>query len=490
LRQISSSSVDEAQRVQRDKANLIAVLSQRLNFHAPTAKKMLYEMLFHNQIRRRSSSRDSSCSVSERTTFPIRVENALSAVVEIDELLIKPSDTIGDLKRRIVQVRRPNAPSLRSEMRHLRLWHIFQQERHQLLEDAMTVEACGIGPESVIAIVSDSYRTRHSFQAHKMAVRAMCCTPDQRFFITCANDGHAIVWSAVNYTRVFTFSHSQAVTSVCTVGNDSIVTGSMDKTAKIWSLADGKLSHDLGLHSNAVSSVAASPQLRQVFTACKDKRVTVWCALRGTKLREFDVWRSVQEMRVTPDGKHLVTGTHRGLGIWKLDDGRMISARGTSWLHRRSIFTVDLSADGRYIAVGGMSKVFAWRLDIPQNAEEELAAESPLPSPHPGWNHAMSAVTEIGVPEFGTFARISAHGDYLLAHNVVCAQNDEEQRWEPFREIEHESSEVMVITATVVLADDGSFAYATQQGKVFIEPFDLGRTTSQAHVESADTTVD
>ena len=70
--------------------------------------------------------------------------------------------------------------------------------------------------------------------------------------------------------------HSKTVYSVC-VTPDSlhVVTGSGDKTARVWRLADGSLVRTLQGHSEAVNSVCVTADGERVITGSSDKTARV-----------------------------------------------------------------------------------------------------------------------------------------------------------------------------------------------------------------------
>jgi len=67
------------------------------------------------------------------------------------------------------------------------------------------------------------------------------------------------------YTLAGPNGHTSAVNSVAFSSDGSqVVTGSDDRTAKIWNVADGTLAHTLAGHTGGLNSVAFRPDGSQV----------------------------------------------------------------------------------------------------------------------------------------------------------------------------------------------------------------------------------
>ena len=63
-----------------------------------------------------------------------------------------------------------------------------------------------------------------------------------------------------------------------------IVTGSEDRTAKVWEAASGHELVTLKGHSNGILSVAFSPDGQRIVTGSLDQTAKVWEAANGQEL--------------------------------------------------------------------------------------------------------------------------------------------------------------------------------------------------------------
>jgi len=104
--------------------------------------------------------------------------------------------------------------------------------------------------------------------------------------------------------------HSESVESVAiSPDGQTLVSGSEDKTIKIWQLNTGKLLHTLTGHSWAVQSIAISPDGNILASGSGDKTIRTWHIDTGKLLHTFSMPVSVFTITFSPDGKTLAYGS-------------------------------------------------------------------------------------------------------------------------------------------------------------------------------------
>ncbi|MEM7579969.1 MAG: WD40 repeat domain-containing protein [Mastigocoleus sp.] len=119
----------------------------------------------------------------------------------------------------------------------------------------------------------------HSFTAHSHVVRALAITEDNKFFIS----------------------------------------GSRDKTIKIWDLSSGKLKHTLKGHTDGVYAIALSPDGQIIASGSADKTIKLWHFDTGELLGTFIGHNStVTALVFTVSGDILVSGSlDKTIKIWQ-----------------------------------------------------------------------------------------------------------------------------------------------------------------------------
>jgi WD40 repeat protein len=189
--------------------------------------------------------------------------------------------------------------------------------------------------------------------------------PDEVFSVAVASDGRrAVSGSADRTVRVWDLAsgrctaalegHTDYITSVAlTSDGRRAVSGSADRTVRVWDLASGRCTAALEGHTHWVTSVAMTREGRTAVSASEDGTVRVWDLSGGrcTALLEGHADR-VRSVAVAGDGRTAVSGSSDGtVRVWDLASGRCTTAlKG----HTASVWGVAVAGDGR-TAVSGSS---------------------------------------------------------------------------------------------------------------------------------------
>ena len=139
------------------------------------------------------------------------------------------------------------------------------------------------------------------------------------------------------------------------------LSGSSDKTLKLWDLATGRAIRTFKGHSQLVSSVAFSPDGKMIASGSHEQVVKLWDVGTGNLIRSFVGHRNtIHSVAFSPDRQYLASASgDRTVGIWNIVTGQEVQVlRG----HSDSVDSVAFSPDGRYLASGSQDNTInLWR---------------------------------------------------------------------------------------------------------------------------------
>lgn len=142
-----------------------------------------------------------------------------------------------------------------------------------------------------------------------------------------------------------------------------LVSGSSDKTVRIWNPVTGSCKRIFNGHEQAVLTVILSPDQQNIISASADQTIRIW------KINDYENpqiltghsdW--VTCLAVTPNGKILVSGsTDKTIKLWNLETGKLIK---TLTEHSVAIFSLAVHPDGEVLASASIDgKVNLWNLE-------------------------------------------------------------------------------------------------------------------------------
>ncbi len=138
-------------------------------------------------------------------------------------------------------------------------------------------------------------------------------------------------------------------------GGKLIVTGSADKTARIWDTATGTLRTTLIGHGGGVGGIAFSPDGTLIATASNDKTARIWSTATGAPRQTLTGHDgSVWSVAFSPDGTLIATTSQdKTARIWNTITGKL---RTTLKGHGGEVSGVAFSPDGTLIATTSQDK--------------------------------------------------------------------------------------------------------------------------------------
>jgi WD40 repeat protein/transcriptional regulator with XRE-family HTH domain len=197
-------------------------------------------------------------------------------------------------------------------------------------------------------------RVQLTLRSHTDAVNDVAYSPDGKRLITGSSDKTAKIWDAASGKELLTLSgHTDQVYGVAySPDGTRVATASYDKTAKIWDATTGKELLTLAGHTDQVWDVAFSPDGRRIATSSADKTAKVWDAYTGKELLTLSGHTDlIRAIVYSPDGTRLYTGSYdKTAKAWDVTTGKeLLTFAG----HTSAIWSVAVSLDGTRLATGG-----------------------------------------------------------------------------------------------------------------------------------------
>jgi WD40 repeat protein len=120
--------------------------------------------------------------------------------------------------------------------------------------------------------------------------------------------------------------HTSWVRSVCvSIDGQYVISGSADKSIRVWSLSTGQMVRQLTGQSDVYNSVCVSMDGKYVISGGGhnyggDNIVRVWSLSTGELVREFNGHTDgVSSVCVSIDGQYVISGSHDGsIRVWSL----------------------------------------------------------------------------------------------------------------------------------------------------------------------------
>ncbi|MGB6538255.1 MAG: WD40 repeat domain-containing protein, partial [Xanthobacteraceae bacterium] len=169
----------------------------------------------------------------------------------------------------------------------------------------------------------------------------------------------------------------------------SMLSGSRDKTVKLWNLSTGALVRTFLGHTGEVLGVAFAPNGRAALS-CDLKVIKLWDVASGALLRTFGADSVPLSIAFSPDGRTVLSGGYKDVTLWDAQSG---AALKTFSGHQSLVKSVAFSPDG-HTALSGSEDATVRTWDIasgnalrlfgvprPYNSSDKRGVESVAFSP-------------------------------------------------------------------------------------------------------------
>ncbi|MFZ4580486.1 MAG: AAA family ATPase, partial [Myxococcota bacterium] len=245
---------------------------------------------------------------------------------------------------------------------------IFQRggdpERATLLSIRAIQAADTPQANAALALATHATFARRDLLGHTGGVTSVAFAPDGRTMLTGSADKTARLWDVQSGQTIQTFvGHADGVTSVAFAPDGrTMLTGSADKTARLWDVQSGQTIQTFVGHADGVTSVTFAPDGRTMLTGSADKTARLWDVQSGQTIQTFiGHTDGIMSVALSPDGTQVLTGSGKLLPgsndktarLWDSKTGRQLQIFTG---HTDGIVHVAFAPDGRRVVTSSNDK--------------------------------------------------------------------------------------------------------------------------------------
>ncbi|MEM7556592.1 MAG: DUF1326 domain-containing protein, partial [Cyanobacteria bacterium P01_A01_bin.84] len=205
---------------------------------------------------------------------------------------------------------------------------------------------------------------------HNGIVRCLAFTPDGKILATGGDDRRILFWDLIERHSIFSLSLEDTAAHALIFSSDGniMLTGSYRKI-KVWQLfrfnADNngngnidfklQLTHSFTAHSHIVRALAITEDRKFFISGSRDKTIKIWDFSTGELKRTLKGHTDgVYAIALSPDGQIIASGSaDKTIKLWHLDTGELL---GTFTGHNSTVTALEFTASGEILVSGSLDK--------------------------------------------------------------------------------------------------------------------------------------
>ncbi|KAJ2895171.1 hypothetical protein IWW38_002374, partial [Coemansia aciculifera] len=209
-----------------------------------------------------------------------------------------------------------------------------------------------------------------TFIGHKGAVWSAMLNSDTSRAVTASADYTAKVWNAFTGQELVTLPHNHIVKSADFVDDSgaTVITGSQDKSVRIFDVSRSDQPSTVIAHSAAVRSVKWSKHKQVAVSAGDDKRINIIDLRAPTAVKTLEIGDNISNISLTSDGRILSCASGRHIVMWDMDAFKMIKDAAMDY----EVSVAAVNPQRTRFVTGGKSDLLIRNCDFESGKELEV----------------------------------------------------------------------------------------------------------------------
>ena len=207
-------------------------------------------------------------------------------------------------------------------------------------------------------------------KGHSDVINGLAFSPDGNRLISGSADKTARIWDVRTQKTIHILKgHTEFIFAVAFSPDGTMaITGSNDDSLKLWDTKSGFLIKTLNGHTDDVRSATFTPNGKYLLSGSYDKTVRLWNGKTGKFIKILaNLDKRVTGLTISPDSSKVAIGNAAEYGpfncyVVSIPSGKNITSFKK---HTNVVIATDISPDGRAAATGGGNdqEIFLWDIN-------------------------------------------------------------------------------------------------------------------------------